>query len=201
MRLYNTILFLGLSMLAGCGPVYSQVRTRAVRSEATPFTLSVDSDGPADSCEVRRRSQRIEQLAMYCRSGVAEACPAPDTEPRVVDYRAAVEAVCVGGALDEATCDQLRTALPPGATVESTAPTAPPAAVTTASQLLAYRYLNDPIVWGDVEMLCSGRSMGYAYGGLGYGGYGYGGGFLPPTVGYVGSGVGTYAAPPIVVGR
>ncbi|HVM90998.1 MAG TPA: hypothetical protein VMU11_03830 [Verrucomicrobiae bacterium] len=177
MRLYNPIPFLVLAVLSGCGPVYSQLRTRAVTAETTPFTRTVDSDTPADSCESRRRSQREQQLAMYCRGGVTEACGAP--ERVTMSFDVAVNAVCVGAGLSDEECAAMRARLPAGATVESDAPPAPPTALSTASQLLAYRFLSDPVVWSDVEAICSGRSMGFAYGG-GYGGFGgYGMGFGP----------------------
>lgn len=172
--LYNLITILSLAAITGCGPLYTQVHTRAVRAETTPVSAIIDSDSPADACQARRSEQRATRRAEYCAAGITQACtttPATD-----IDYHAAVEAVCRTGLIETAECERLRTApMPHGTTV------AVPATVTTASPeaLEYYRYLNDPIVWSDIEAVCASRSMGYAYGG-GYGGYGgYGMGYGP----------------------
>jgi len=207
--LYNLITILVLAA-SGCGGASLDTRWAGARGhgESNPFLTSLDSSSEFETCRAERREQR---LTLLCDAGILTGtrCNA-GTATTTVYYREAVQLICEQDDLrehatppqprrmSEADCTSLLASIPPDVAGDVAAPVAPSS--VTDPYIMRILTMN-PALWQDDHAFCMNATSSYGapgYGGVTSGYGGYGGGFLPPTVGYVGGGVGGYAPAPVV---
>ena len=222
-HLHNSILFLVLTFVAGCGGSSLVTRWDGARGhgEVNPFETSLGSRDEFETCRTERREQR---LALLCDAGVltGDRChpeSSATSSTVTVGYREAVLLICQQSDAMESNgesrtisrddCTRLLhdIAADTTGTVTASAPPPPPPSVTDPYVL---RILTmNPALWQDDHAFCMNATSSYGVPGSGYVGYGYGSGSGyyggMPVIGTVGGGSGVYGtivtAPPPVTGR